>query len=179
MPNICIFCGSSEGNSNLIRLTASELGFVLATSGYRIIFGGGHRGLMGRVADAALAAGGEVIGVIPKALEELELAHRGVTKLHVVNSMHERKQKMAELSDAFVALPGGFGTLEEFCEIVTWVQLGIHSKPCILLNVAGYFDLLLGMFDHGVEMGFISASDRGMVRVADNVDELLGLLTIS
>ncbi len=174
--SICIFCASSTGNSVAIRSAAQQLGTDLASAGYRIVFGGGHRGLMGILADAALEAGGEVIGVIPKALEELELAHLGLSKLYVTGSMHERKQMMAELSDAFVALPGGFGTLEEFCEMVTWGQLGIHAKPCILLNVDGYFDSLIGMFDHGVESGFISSEDRGIVQVASGVEELMVML---
>jgi len=128
-----------------------------------VVYGGGNVGLMGTVADAALAAGGEVIGVIPRALVAREIAHTGLTDLRVVASMHERKALMADLSDAFIALPGGYGTLEEFCEVVTWSQLGIHAKPCGLLNVEGYFDSLIAMLDHAVQEGFIHVKNRALV----------------
>src|SRR5215203_4494525 len=129
LRKICVFCGSSSGSRPIYRETAQRLGSLLAESGIGLVYGGAHRGLMGILADAALAAGGEVIGVIPQSLVDLEIAHTGLTELHVVRSMHERKQRMADLSDAFIAMPGGFGTLEEFCEVLTWNQLGIHSKP--------------------------------------------------
>jgi len=128
-----------------------------------VVYGGGNVGLMGTVADAALAAGGEVIGVIPRALVAREIAHTGLTELRVVASMHERKALMADLSDAFIALPGGYGTLEEFCEVVTWSQLGIHAKPCGLLNVEGYFDSLIAMLDRAVQEGFIHVKNRALV----------------
>ena len=128
-----------------------------------MVYGGGNVGLMGTVADAALAAGGEVIGVIPQALVAREIAHTKLTELRVVASMHERKALMADLSDAFIALPGGYGTLEEFCEVVTWSQLGIHAKPCGLLNIEGYFDPLIAMLDHAVQEGFIHAKNRALV----------------
>lgn len=141
-----------------------------------IVYGGGRVGLMGVIADAALAAGGEVIGVIPEALATREVAHAGLTQLHVVSSMHERKALMADLSDAFIALPGGYGTMDEFCEIVTWAQLRIHDKPVGLLNGDGYYDELLALFDKMVREGFVSATNRGLVRSASNVDELIALL---
>jgi len=140
------------------------------------VYGGGNVGLVGAVADAALAAGGEVIGVIPHALVAREIAHTGLTDLHVVSSMHERKALMADLSDSFIALPGGYGTLEEFCEMVTWSQLGIHAKPCGLLNIQGYFDPLIAMLDRGVEEGFIRASNRTLVIEESDTERMLAAL---
>jgi uncharacterized protein (TIGR00730 family) len=139
---------------------------LLAEQSIGIVYGGAHLGLMGALADAAMAAGGEVTGVMPQSLVDREIAHTGLTKLHIVHSMHERKQMMASLSDASVALPGGFGTLEEFCEVLTWNQLGIHRKPCGLLNIRGYYDGLLALFDHGVSEGFIPPPHRNAI-VAD------------
>lgn len=139
------------------------MGEALALRGISLVYGGGNVGLMGIVADAALAAGGEVIGVIPKALVDKEIAHRGLTDLRVVGSMHERKALMAELSDAFVALPGGYGTFEEFCEVLTWAQLGIHQKPCGLLNIEGYYDRLIAFFDHAVGEAFLRPQHRSLV----------------
>lgn len=141
--------------------------------GFGIVYGGGRVGLMGVIADAALAAGGEVIGVIPEALATKEVAHAGVTQLHVVSTMHERKALMADLSDAFVALPGGFGTMDEFCEILTWAQLRIHTKPVGLLNCDGYYDELLALFDKMVREGFVTETNRGLVRSAGTIGELL------
>jgi uncharacterized protein (TIGR00730 family) len=138
-----------------------------------LVYGGGNVGLMGVVADSVIAGGGEVIGVIPQALMRRELGHAGLTELRIVGSMHERKAGMAELADGFIALPGGFGTLEEFCEILTWAQLGIHSRPCGLLNVAGYYDPLLALFDRGVEERFIRAEHRGLVLEEQDPDRLL------
>src|SRR5215203_2847364 len=129
LRKICVFCGSSSGSRPIYQETTRRLGSLLAESGIGLVYGGAHRGLMGILADSTLAAGGEVTGVIPQSLVDLEIAHTGLTELHVVRSMHERKQRMADLSDAFIAMPGGFGTLEEFCEVLTWNQLGIHSKP--------------------------------------------------
>ena len=141
-----------------------------------LVYGGGNVGLMGVLADAVLGAGGEVIGVIPEKLMAREVGHNGLTKLHVVRSMHERKALMADLSDAFIALPGGFGTFEEFCEIVTWAQLGLHAKPCGILNVLGYYSPLLAMFDHAVEERFLKPENRALVLARDSVVELLRTL---
>ncbi len=152
------------------------MGEALARRGIGLVYGGGGIGLMGVLADAALSAGGEVIGVIPEALVVREVAHGGLTDLRVVASMHERKALMAELADAFVALPGGFGTLEEFCEALTWAQLGIHRKPCGLLNVEGFFDPLLSLFDHAVRERFVSPDHRSLVVVEDDPDRLLDAL---
>lgn len=164
---VCVFCGSRSGDAPLHAEMARLLGTLLAVRGHGVVYGGGNIGLMGIVADAALAAGGEVIGVIPQHLLEREVAHAGLTKLHVVNSMHTRKALMADLSDAFIAAPGGFGTLDELCEILTWAQLGLHRKPCGLLNVAGYYDPLLGMFDRAVNDGFLSLPHRQLI-ISDN-----------
>jgi uncharacterized protein (TIGR00730 family) len=156
---------------------ATTLGRALAERGVEVVYGGGRVGLMGALADAALAAGGRVIGIIPRSLAESEVAHQGVTDLRIVESMHERKAMMAALSDGFIALPGGFGTFEEFCEAVTWVQLGIQQKPCVLANLDGYYDPLVALFDRGVTSGFISESNRRIVRVVETLEELLGTLT--
>jgi uncharacterized protein (TIGR00730 family) len=166
LKRVCIFCGSSTGVLPEYRAAAHEIAILLARRGLGIVFGGGHVGLMGVVADAALAHGGHVIGVIPSALVARELAHGGLPDLRIVASMHERKALMAELSGAFIALPGGFGTFEEFCEVVTWSQLGLHRKPCGLLNVAGYYNPLVALFDRAVADGFIRPENRGIV-IAD------------
>ncbi len=173
MKSICVFCGSSLGNREIYREVAIEVGKAIAQRQCRLIYGGGNIGLMGVVADAALEAGGEVIGVIPKHLQEREVGHDGLTKLHVVDSMHQRKALMADLADAFIALPGGFGTFEELCEILTWSQLGLHAKPCGLLNVAGFYDPLLALFDRAVDNGFLRPEYRSMVLMAYSADELL------
>lgn len=174
---ICVFCGANTGHDDLYVRTARAVGEALARRKIDVVYGGGRVGLMGQVADAALAAGGRVIGVIPQRLDEREIAHAGLTELHVVETMHERKALMARLSDAFLALPGGFGTLEEFCEAVTWTQLGIHDKPCGLLNVEGYFDPLIEMFDRCVATGFIAPGTREIVRAASGVDSIIDALT--
>jgi uncharacterized protein (TIGR00730 family) len=148
----------------------------LARRHIRLVYGGGKVGLMGEMADAALAAGGKVVGVIPGRLAEREVAHQGLDELHVVESMHARKALMADLSDAFVALPGGFGTLDEFFEIVTWAQLGFHSKPVGLLNVEGFFDPVLSFVDHAIREGFVRAEQRELILVASSIDELLDRL---
>src|SRR5215469_5924737 len=145
----CVFCGSNRG-TNPRYAAAAELGRCLASSGIGIVYGGGKVGLMGVLADAAIEQGGEVIGVIPRMLVDREIAHPGLTELRIVGSMHERKALMADLSDAFIAMPGGYGTLDEFCEILTWTQLGLQQKPIGMLNVDGYFDPLLALFDHAV-----------------------------
>ena len=173
LKRICVFCGSSVGSRPAYAAAARELGNSLAKRGVGIVFGGGKVGLMGVLADAALAAGGEAIGVIPDALVAREIAHNGLTKLHVVRSMHERKTLMADLADAFIALPGGHGTFEEFFEAVTWTQLGIHNKPCGLLNVEGYYDALLAQLDRAVADGFIQEKNRRLLLDAPDVPTLL------
>ena len=171
----CVFCGSSPGRDPQYIAIAAELGTRLAQAGSDIVYGGGRVGLMGAVADAALAAGGKVTGVIPTTLADREVAHTGLTQLHVVASMHERKALMNDLSDGFIMLPGGFGTFEEFCEVVTWVQLRIIDKLCIVLNAGGYYDPLLAMFDRAHTSGFINESNRGIVHVVPDVAGVLAL----
>ena len=173
MNAVCVFCGSSPGNDPAYAEAARTLGITLAERGITLVFGGGRVGLMGVVADAALGAGGEVIGVMPKALVEREIVHTGLTKLHVVSSMHERKAMMSELSEGFVALPGGNGTLEEFFEVLTWAQLGEHDKPCGLFNVAGYYDPLLAVFDRMVDRAFLKQEHRKLVLVEGDPSALL------
>ncbi|HSK98845.1 MAG TPA: TIGR00730 family Rossman fold protein [Rubrobacteraceae bacterium] len=173
MKRVCVFCGSSTGSEPAYTEAARTLGQTLAREGITLVYGGGHVGLMGVVADAALRAGGEVVGVIPRSLLEREIAHTGLTNLRVVGSMHERKALMSDLSDGFIALPGGTGTLEEFFEVLTWAQLGEHRKPCGLLNAGGYYDPLLALFDHMVAEGFLSEGRRAMVLVAPKPDPLL------
>ncbi len=168
-----IFCGSHTGNGSHFSEIAAGVARKAVERGFGIVYGGGRVGLMGVIADAALAAGGEVIGVIPQALATEEVAHAGVTQLHVVSTMHERKALMADLSDAFIALPGGFGTMDEFCEILTWAQLRIHTKPVGLLNCGGYYDELLALFDKMVREGFVAVTNRSLVRSAPAIDELL------
>src|ERR1019366_5197896 len=163
MRRICVFCGSSPGSRPEYRVAAEDMGAELVRSNIGLVYGGGNVGLMGVLADAVLREGGEAVGVIPENLMAREVGHKGLTKLHVVRSMHERKALMADLSDAFIAMPGGFGTFEEFCEVVTWSQLGIHAKPCGLLNVNGYYDPLLELFDHAVREGFLRKENRRLV----------------
>ena len=170
---ICVFCGSSAGYSGTYRAAAVELGRFLTEQGLGLVYGGGRVGLMGVVADAVLAHGGQVIGVIPQPMVSREIWHSGLTELRIVPSMHARKSLMAELADAFIALPGGFGTFEEFCEMITWSQLGRHRKPCGLLNVAGYYDPLLQMFDHAVAEGFLKRENRELVLASPSCQELL------
>lgn len=176
LRRVCVFCGSSRGARQEYEAAARSVGSLLAQRGIGLVYGGGNVGLMGALADAALAAGGEVIGVIPEALLEWEVAHTGLPDLRIVHSMHERKALMADLSDAFVALPGGFGTLEELCEVLTWSQLGLHAKACGLLNVAGYFDPLLALFDHAVEERFVRPAHRALVLQSEDPAHLLDLL---
>lgn len=173
MQSVCVFCGSSPGSNPAYREAARSLGRTLAEANVRLVFGGGHVGLMGVVAGAALEAGGEVVGIIPKSLLEREIPHTGLTDLRIVGSMHERKALMSDLSDGFITLPGGTGTLEEFFEVLTWAQLGEHDKPCGLLNVAGYYDPLLAVFDHMVDEGFLSESNRALVLVQSEPEKLL------
>jgi uncharacterized protein (TIGR00730 family) len=174
----CVFCGSSPGHDPQFVAAATELGSALAARGDEVVYGGGRVGMMGALADAALAAGGRVIGIIPHSLERREVAHLGVTELHVVESMHDRKALMADLSDGFIALPGGYGTFEEYCEAVTWVQLGLQTKPTLLVNVAGYFDPLVMLFDRAVEAGFINATNRRIVEVFPSVAAVLERLPV-
>jgi hypothetical protein len=174
---LCVFCGSKTGDDPRFTQAAVETGTLLAQRGIGVVYGGGHVGLMGVLADAARAAGGEVIGVIPQSLADREIAHSNLSQLHVVETMHERKALMAELSAGFIALPGGFGTLEEFCEVITWSQLGIHAKPCGILNVAGYFDHLIAMFDYAVKRGFISDENREIVLESQHPIELIERMT--
>lgn len=176
MRRICVFCGSQTGTDPAFAGAADAFGRLLVERGCGLVFGGGHVGLMGRLADAVLRAGGEAIGVIPEGLARRELAHQRLTQLHVVQTMHERKAMMAELSDAFVALPGGLGTLEELFEAVTWTQLGIHDKPCGILDVNGYYAGLLTFLDTMVDQGFVRAANRSLFVVADEAAVLLDRL---
>lgn len=170
---IAIYCGSSRGLDPIYAATAAEMAAYLAKQGIGIVYGGGNVGIMGVIADAALAAGGEVIGVIPESLLAKELGHGGVTELHVTRTMHERKQKMLDLSDAFIALPGGFGTLDELFETLTWLQLGFHGKPVGLLNVAGFFDHLLTFLDHMSTTGFLKPEHRSSLITETDPEALL------
>jgi len=176
MRRICVFCGSADGRLPVYRETAIQVGRALAARSVGLVYGGGNAGLMGALADAALAAGGEVLGVIPRRLADREVAHAGLTQLHVVETMHERKALMTELSDAFLTLPGGFGTLDELFEAITWRQLGFHDKPCAVLDVAGYFDGLLAFIERAVADGFVRTSDRERVLAGSDVDGLLDAL---
>jgi uncharacterized protein (TIGR00730 family) len=176
MKRVCVYCGSSPGNQPIYREMAEAMGGLLARRGIGLVYGGGNVGLMGVVADAALAGGGEVIGVIPGALADREVAHAGVTDLRVVDSMHTRKALMAELSDAFIAMPGGVGTFEEFFEAVTWTQLGVHRKPCGLLNVGGFYTPLAAFIDQAVTEGFIKPIHRAMIVVDDDPERLVNSL---
>jgi uncharacterized protein (TIGR00730 family) len=175
---VCVFCGSSEGSRVEYRQAAIALGRLLGEARLGLVYGGAHVGLMGALADSALASGGEVIGVIPRALAVRELAHRHLTKLYIVQTMHQRKAKMVEKSDAFVALPGGFGTLDEFFEVLTWFQLGIHSKPCLLVNTCGYFDGLLQFLDTAVEQDFLNPDNRARGHQARDPGEALARLSL-
>jgi uncharacterized protein (TIGR00730 family) len=175
---VCVFCGANAGDRPVFLESAQRMGDALARRGLTLIFGGGRVGLMGAVSEAALRAGARVVGVIPAALQRKELAYEGaeLSELLVVRSMHERKARMAELAGGFAALPGGYGTLEEICEMITWAQLGIHRKPCGLLNIDGYFDGLLNQFDRAVTDGLLRAAHRSLVVSAPDPDSLLDLL---
>ena len=172
--SICVFCGSATGTRPEYADAARRLGDAIARRGLELVYGAGHIGLMGILADAALAAGGRVVGMIPRSLVDRELAHKGLSEIHVVESMHARKALMADRADAFLALPGGFGTLDELFEILTWAQIGIHAKPIGLINVAGYFDPLLAWIDGAVEGGLVREKHRAMLLVGDDAEELLG-----
>lgn len=173
MKALCVYCGSNAGNRGDYAAAAANLARLLAGKGIGLVYGGASKGLMGVMADTMLAAGGKVHGVIPRALSAKEIAHTDLTELHVVNSMHERKSLMAELSDGFVALPGGFGTLEEIVEILTWAQLQFHAKPCGLLDVAGYFGHLLKFLDHAEAEGFLKPQHRKMLLVEEDPAKLI------
>ena len=173
IKSVCVFTGSSTGGRMEYHQTATAMGQLLASRGIRLVYGGGCVGLMGIVADAALKAGGEVIGVIPRDLQEREVGHDGLTRLEVVETMHERKALMASLSDAFVAMPGGLGTFEELFEVLTWGQLGIHKKPCGLLNVAGYYFPLISFLRRATDEGFVAEEHRDLVLVEQDPEALL------
>jgi uncharacterized protein (TIGR00730 family) len=177
MKRVCVFAGSSSGARPEYLAVARQLGATLAERHLGLVYGGARVGLMGALANGALAGGSEVIGVMPEALVAKEVAHRGLTELRVVKSMHERKAMMAELADGFVALPGGWGTVEEFFEILTWAQLGFHRKACGLLNAAGFYDPLLAFVDHGVAEGFVRREQRAMITVADSPGALLDAMS--
>jgi len=176
MRRICVFLGSNAGRRPAYMDAAAALGALLAREGIGLVYGGASVGLMGVLANATLEAGGEVIGIIPQRLVEKEIAHRGLSDLRVVGSMHERKALMAELSDGFVALPGGIGTLEELFEVWTWAQLGSHGKPCAVLNVEGYYDRMLAFLDHIVDEGFMRGAHRDMLLVGRYPEQLLALM---
>ena len=173
MKSICVYCGSNPGAKPVYVERATELGRLIASEGLRLIYGGGRTGLMGAVADGVLAAGGEVTGVIPQHLVDMEVAHQGVTTLEVVGSMHERKSRMFDLSDAFLALPGGFGTAEEIFEMLTWRQLGIGKKPCAFLDIDGFYAQLIGMIDHMVAERFLHPEQRADLWHGDDIDRML------
>ncbi len=173
LRRICVYCGSNSGNDPVHRNAAHDLGGFLARNGIGVVYGGGNIGLMGALADGALAQSGEVIGVIPQALLEKELGHRGVTELRVVGSMHERKQMMVDLSDGFIALPGGFGTLDELFETLTWLQLAFHDKPVGLLNVGGFFDGLVDFIHHMSHSGYLKPEHAACVLVETGTEKLL------
>ena len=176
MQRVCVFCGASSGRLPAYADAARAFGAAAAARGLGVVYGGGRVGLMGAVADAALAAGGEVIGVIPQELVDRELAHGGLTELHVVNSLHERKALMADLADGFVALPGGFGTLDELLEQLTWSQLGLHAKPIGLYDVEDYWRPLIALARHATEEGFVRESDLALIAVGNDAEGLLDRL---
>ena len=179
MPKIrslCVYCSASARVAQVHRDAAAKMGRLLAEAKIRLVFGGGRVGLMGILADAALAAGGEVVGIIPEHLVRLEVGHQGASELLVVGSMHERKQKMADLSDGFAVLPGGLGTLDETFEIVTWKQLRLHDKPIVLVDVAGYWKPLIGMVEHMISEGFVQPAHRRLFGVVDKVEDVIPAL---
>jgi len=177
IQRLCVFCGSSSGARPVYAEAAAQLGRELAKSKIAVVFGGGRVGLMGILADSVLRAGGQAIGVMPRALVEKEIAHTSLTELHVVELMHQRKALMADLADAFLLLPGGFGSWEEFCEVLTWLQLGIHRKPCAILNVAGYYNGLLSLADRALAEGFLRPAHHKMVIVEEDPQKALSQLT--
>jgi uncharacterized protein (TIGR00730 family) len=176
--NVAVFCASSNGLHSAYRVAAENLGHALATRNIGVIYGGANVGLMQAVAEAALAADGKVVGVIPEVLVDLEVAHHGITELHITSTMHTRKALIGEKADAFIALPGGFGTFEELFEVLAWHTLKLHSKPIVLLNTNGFYDKLLTFLDHCVEEGMLKAKNRGLLLVADTVEEALVMLKL-
>lgn len=175
--SLCVYCGSSDRGSPAHHDAAERLGKVLARAGIRLVYGGGRIGMMGRIADAVLRGGGEVVGIIPQFLEQVEVGHSGVTQLIVTDNMHDRKQKMAELSDAFLIMPGGLGTLDETFEILTWKQLGLHEKPVVIADIDGYWRHLVDLIDHMIAQSYASPENRALFRVIDSIDELLPALS--
>jgi uncharacterized protein (TIGR00730 family) len=175
-PRICVFCGSADGADPAYVQEAKKLGQLIASDGVGLVYGGATTGLMGVIAGAALKHGAEVIGVMPDVLMDREIAHRGLTQLHIVKTMHERKALMYDHADAFVALPGGLGTLDEFIEIVTWAQLKIHRKPCVVINAGGYFAGFLAFLDHGLAQGFIKPENRALIRVAADAEGAIAMI---
>lgn len=178
MKSICVYCGSSFGKNPQYKEAAKLLGKTLSQRNLALVYGGASVGLMGETADSVLENGGQAIGVIPQAIEKKEISHKGLTELHVVGSMHERKAKMAELSDGFIALPGGLGTFEELFEILTWAQLGFHAKPCGVLNINGYFDKLIEFVDHAVNEAFIKEIHRDLLIVESDPNKLLDAFSV-
>jgi uncharacterized protein (TIGR00730 family) len=173
---VAVYCGSADGNNPAFLAEARALGRAIAAAGLGLVYGGASVGLMGAVADAALAGGAEVIGVLPEVLASNEIAHAGLTTLELVPTMHVRKARMVELADAFLILPGGYGTLEELLEVVTWAQLRLHAKPCVLINTAGYWDGLLAFLDTAVAAGFLKPNNRELLRVAGNAGEAVRIV---
>jgi uncharacterized protein (TIGR00730 family) len=169
---VCVYCGSSANVSEIYRLAATRLGVLLAENGLKLVYGGGKSGLMGLVAEGVLKGGGEAYGVIPHHIANREISHTGLTELHLVDTMHERKQMMVDLADAFVILPGGLGTLDEFFEIMTWRQLALHDKPIVVVNIEGYWSPLLTLIDRLIDQGFARESDRQMLQVVDSVEDV-------
>jgi uncharacterized protein (TIGR00730 family) len=177
VKRVAVYCGSSDGSDPTYLAAAAQLGSAIAQAGLGLVYGGASIGLMGAVADAALAGGAEVIGVLPEILSGSEIAHRGLTRLEMVPTMHERKARMVKLADAFLMLPGGYGTLDEMMEIVTWKQLRLHAKPCLLINTAGYWDPLLAFLDRTVQAGFLKAENRQLLEVVQTADEAVARVT--
>lgn len=173
---VAVYCGSADGSDPVFLAEAKALGAAIAEAGLGMVYGGASLGLMGAVADAALAGGAEVVGVLPEILAGSEIAHRGLTRLEMVPTMHDRKARMVKLADAFLMLPGGYGTLDEMMEIVTWKQLRLHAKPCILINTVNYWDGLLAFLDHAVESGFLKAGNRRLLEVAATAGEAVGVV---
>lgn len=177
IKSLCVYCGSSDRGSPTHHDAALRLGGLMAKAGIRLVYGGGRIGMMGRIADAVMERGGEVIGIIPQFLEQVEVGHSGVTQLIVTDNMHDRKQKMAEMSDAFLIMPGGLGTLEETFEILTWKQLGLHQKPVIIADIEGYWHHLTELIDHMIAENYAKAENRALFQVIDSIDELLPALS--
>jgi uncharacterized protein (TIGR00730 family) len=174
--SLCVYCGSSDRGRPAHHDAALRLGRIMAKADIRLVYGGGRIGMMGRIADAVMEGGGEVVGIIPQFLEQVEVGHSGVTRLIVTDNMHERKQKMAEMSDAFLIMPGGLGTLEETFEILTWKQLGLHQKPVVIADIGGYWRHLTDLIDHMIDESYAKPENRDLYQVIDNVEELLPVL---